>query len=126
MRKNILRGTLGASLGILFCLSAGAQTPFRKPAIVEAVNESRLVTLAGNIHPLATPQNDRGPVDDSLPLDHLLLQLKRTPEQDAAARKFLDEQQDPQSPNYHHWLTAQEFGDRFGASDLDVETVSHW
>ncbi len=44
----------------------------------------------------------------------MLLQLQRSPEQELALRQFLDELQTPGSPNYHKWLTAQEFGDRFG------------
>lgn len=126
MSKNIVRVALQASLGILLCLGASAQTQFRRPAIAQSVDEMRLITLPGNTHPLATAQNDRGRADDNLQLDHLLLQLKRSPEQDEAARRFLDEQQNPQSPNYHQWLTAQQFGERFGVTDQDIATVTHW
>jgi hypothetical protein len=71
----------------------------RGPAIGQAVDESKLVTLLGNVHPQANRQNDRGAVDDDLQMDHLLLQLKRPPETELQLRNFLDSQQtDPQIP----------------------------
>ena len=128
MCKKTARVVLLATFGIgaLFCFSARAQTPYRAPLVMQAVDESELVTLYGNTRPEANFQNDRGLVDDSLLLDHLLLQLKRSPEQEAAVQKFLDEQQDPQSPNYHQWLTAAQFGERFGTAEQDLETVAQW
>jgi subtilase family serine protease len=104
----------------VFCLAA------RVPAIAQAVDESKLVRLQGNVRPEANAENDRGLVDDNLQLDHLLLQLKRSPELEAAAQEFLDSQQDPQSPNYHQWLTAAEFGERFGPAQADLEVVTRW
>src|ERR1700683_2852154 len=64
--------------GALFYFAASAQTSRRSPAITRAVDESRLASLAGNVRPEANAENDRGMVDDHLPLDHLLLQLKRS------------------------------------------------
>ena len=96
------------------------------PAITTRIDESKLVSLRGNVRPEATAANDRGAVADSLPLDHLLLQLKRTPEVEAEAQKFIDSLQDPQSPNYHKWITAAEFGERFGAAPQDVEAITRW
>ena len=34
--------------------------------VVQSVNEGKLVSLAGNTHPSATAENDRGAVSDSL------------------------------------------------------------
>ncbi len=128
MFQRIGRAALALSLGTgaLVYFAASAQTSRRSPAIAQAVDESRLVSLNGNVRPEANAENDRGLVDDNLRLDHLLLQLKRPPETEAAARKFLDSQQDPQSPNYHQWLTAAEFGKRFGTVEQDLGTVTGW
>ena len=41
-------------------------------------------------------------------------------------QQLLDDQQNRQSPNFHHWLTAAEFGARFGATDSDVQRVAGW
>ena len=94
--------------------------------ITEAINESTLVTLAGNTRPEATAANDRGAVADSLPMEHLWLQLRRSPEQEQALEKYLDELQDPKSPNYHHWLTAQEFAARYGLAQGDLAKITGW
>jgi subtilase family serine protease len=56
----------------------------------------------------------------------MLLVLKRNPEQEVAMRKLLDDQQDKLSPIYHKWLMPDEFGQRFGASDQDLQIVTGW
>ena len=94
--------------------------------ITESVNESKLVVLPGNTHPQAIVNNDRGPVADSLPMQHLWLQLKRSPDQQAALDQYTAELSDPNSSNYHKWLTAAEFGQQFGVSEADLDTVSTW
>jgi subtilase family serine protease len=106
------------------CVSAQANiVPSR---ITHAVDESRLTVLHGNTHPLARPEFDRGAAPASLPMDRMLLVLKRSPEQEAALEKFMAEQQDPSSPNYHHWLSPQEFGQQFGPADQDIQTITSW
>ncbi|PYX36651.1 MAG: peptidase S53, partial [Acidobacteria bacterium] len=97
-----------------------------QPRIMQAVDDAQLSTLRGNTHPLALARFDRGAAPASLPLDRMLLVLKRSPEQDAALSGLLDEQQDKSSPNYHKWLTPEEFGKRFGPADADVQTVTSW
>jgi subtilase family serine protease len=128
MRYKVPKAALAAALtgGSLFYFAARAQTSRRSPAITQAVDESKLVRLAGNVRREANSENDRGPVEDSLQLDHLLLQLKRPAETEAAAEQFLDSQQDRQSPNYHQWLTAAQFGERFGATTQDIAAITGW
>src|SRR5258708_25551417 len=59
-------------------------------------------------------------------MQRMLLVLKRTPQQDFALRTLLDDQQDKASPNYHKWLTPDEFGVQFGPSDQDMQLVTGW
>ncbi len=59
-------------------------------------------------------------------MDRMLLVLKRSPEQSSALQALLDAQQDKSSINYHQWLTPDQFGQRFGASDQDIQTVVSW
>jgi subtilase family serine protease len=40
--------------------------------------------------------------------------------------KLLADQQDPKSAQYHQWLTAQEFSERFGVNPQEFEKVSDW
>src|SRR5579871_1161799 len=97
-----------------------------QPRITRAVDEAQLATLKGNTHPLARAQFDRGAAAPTLALARMLLVLKRSPEQEAALITLLDQQQDKSSPNYHKWLTPEEFGKRFGPADADLQTVTGW
>jgi hypothetical protein len=94
--------------------------------IVAKVDENVRVTLRGNTHPLAQPQFDRGVAPPDLPMARMLLVLKRSAEQEAALQKLLDDQQDLGSARYHQWLTSDQFGQQFGPSDQDIQTVAAW
>jgi hypothetical protein len=94
--------------------------------ISEAISETKLVTLAGNTRPEATAANDRGPVDDSFPMEHLWLQLRRSPEREQALESYIDQLSDRHSPNFHHWLTAKQVGERYGLAQEDLATITGW
>lgn len=111
---------------LVLCVYASAQTSGPKSLIPQAVDETNLTLLKGNTHPLARPEFDRGPAAPSLPMEHMLLLLMRSPEQEAALQTLLNEQQDKSSPNYHKWLTPDDFGLQFGPSDQDIQTVTRW
>ncbi len=103
----------------------GAQSQPRA-LITEPISETKLVVLAGNTRPEATAANDRGPVADNFPMEHMLLQLRRSPEQEQVLDKYIAEIEDPRSPNYHHWLTAQEMREKYGLAAQDIETITNW
>src|SRR5260370_34801680 len=96
------------------------------PRIVQAINQADRVALAGNTHPEARAANDRGPVENAFAMEHMLLQLKRSPEQELAVQQFLNELQTQGSPNFNHWLTAQKFGERFGVANSDIGAITIW
>ena len=124
MARSRAVALLFSTLSILILsTSALAQAPI---LITQTVDESKLVTLAGNTRPEATAKNDRGVVSDTLLLDHMLLQLKRSPQQERALRQYIDSLQNRHSPNYHHWLTAKQFGKRFGLATQDLGTITQW
>ncbi len=100
--------------------------PVARPLITQAVNEGQVTKLKGNTHPLARPEFDLGSAPATLPMQRMLLVLKRSPEQQLALRKLLDDQQDRHSPNYHKWLTPEEFGQKFGPTDADMQAITGW
>jgi hypothetical protein len=110
----------------LLPLRSFAQTTPTQARLTQAVDESQLVILKGNTYPMARAQYDRGPAPSSLPMNRMLLVLRRSPEQEAALEQLLDQQQDQSSPNYHRWLTPQQFGQQFGPADQDIQTVTSW
>jgi len=93
---------------------------------IAAIDNTKMTTLRGNVHPLARSEFDRGPAPTSLSLDHILLVLQRSPEQQAALETLLAQQQDPSSPNYHKWLTPEQFGQQFGPSTQDIQKITAW
>jgi subtilase family serine protease len=107
-------------------MAAGQQAATVPARITQSVDMENLVTLRGNTHPLARPEYDQGAAPDSLPTERMLLVLQRSAEQEATLRKLLDEQQIKSSPNYHMWLTPEQFGQQFGPADADIQAVTDW
>src|SRR5208337_1776345 len=97
-----------------------------RPRVVEAVDNARRITLSGNVHPLARAEFDRGVVADSQPMNRVLLLLKRGDDQEAALQDYLGQQQSKSSPNFHAWLTPEQFGAQFGPAAADVQTITSW
>jgi Pro-kumamolisin, activation domain/Bacterial Ig-like domain (group 3) len=97
-----------------------------QPLITQAIDESQLTVLKGNVHALAKPVFDIGTAPATLPMERMLLVLKRSPEQEYALRTLLDNQQDKHSPNYHKWLTPEQFGKQFGPTDSDIQIITTW
>jgi subtilase family serine protease len=116
---------LSAFLLILPGLAA-AQGNSARPRVTDRVDEAQLAVLQGNTHPLARTQFDQGSAPPSLPMDRMHLVLKRSPEQEAALRDLLEQQQDKSSPNYHKWLTPDQVGQQFGPADQDIQAVTSW
>ena len=94
--------------------------------IIRPIDESEFVRLAGSSHPHSAPAVDRGPVSETMPLGRITLFFSRSSAQQAALDQLLVEQHDPASRNYHQWLTPEEFGDRFGMAQADVDIVAAW
>jgi len=110
----------------IFVPANAEQPPVVLPLITHRVDEAQRTVLRGNTHPLARPQFDRGAAPPDLPMKRMLLVLKRSPEQDAGLLSLLDDQQDKNSPNYHKWLTPDDFGKSFGPADQDMQTIVKW
>ena len=98
----------------------------RRPLIAEPVNNTRLHTLSGNTRPEAVAQNDLGAVPDGLSMDHMQLQLQRSAAQEQALQQFIDQLHNSKSPNFHKWMTAEQFGQAYGAAQQDVNTITLW
>ncbi|HXJ90375.1 MAG TPA: protease pro-enzyme activation domain-containing protein [Candidatus Binatia bacterium] len=129
MTRKILALTAAAMLAALLAipgLSVLAANPGPRVLITQPVNNAQTVTLYGNTRPEANARFDRGRVADTLPLNHMLLQLKRAPEMESAFEAYIDLLTDKSSPNFRHWLTAAEQGEQFGVAQQDIDAVSAW
>jgi subtilase family serine protease len=112
--------------GVAVCLFASLAQAQSAPQITAALDESKTVSLPGNVRPEVSAQNDRGRVSDDFAMEGMQLLLKRPAAQEAALEKSIDDMQNPTSPRYHQWLTAQQIGERFGVANGDVSTVTSW
>ncbi|MGA9980831.1 MAG: S53 family peptidase [Candidatus Sulfotelmatobacter sp.] len=100
-----------------------AEAPDR---IAGSIDSSQMVVLRSQIQRRALPQFDQGRVDGSFQLSDVKLAIVPSPSQVKALKQLLEEQQDPKSPNFHKWLTPQEYADRFGLSHNDVQKTTAW
>jgi uncharacterized protein (TIGR03437 family) len=112
----------GAVFLAVFAVTASAQ----QARIAGPVNNLQRMTLQGHIHPNARAEFDQGRVSPSLEMDSMSVMLAPSPAQQADLNQLLAAQQTPGSPSYHHWLSPEDFAQRFGASPSDIQTVSAW
>ena len=113
------------TLGLASSLQAAVATP-QRPLITQQLDENLRVTIKGNTRPEANAANDRGPVADAFQMEHMLLQLQRSADQEQAVEEFIDQLHNPASSNFHQWLTAQEFGETFGLAGEDLNVIATW
>ncbi|PWT99958.1 MAG: hypothetical protein C5B51_26120 [Terriglobia bacterium] len=94
--------------------------------ITGRIDNARRVGLSGHIHPKATAENDEGAVDSGMVLPNVTLVLKPSAAQQSDLEQFLADQQNPSSPDFHRWLTPDQFADRFGVSQADIDRIVSW
>jgi subtilase family serine protease len=125
MLRSKRSSLLFSSLLLAFTAAAGASAQ-KARLITRAVDESHVVTMSGNTRPEATAENDLGLVPDSTPALNLQMVLKRSPASQAAFEQYISDQQNPSSPLFHKWLSADQVGTMFGPAPEDVATVTAW
>jgi Pro-kumamolisin, activation domain len=54
------------------------------------------------------------------------LQLRRPAAQEQALTTLIDQLHDPNSPNYHQWLSTEQLGAQFGPAASDIQTITNW
>jgi len=127
-RSPLWKGALlSLPIAVALGMPGAAQTQSAaQPLITRPVDESSLVTLRGNVHPMARPQFDRGPAPASLGAQRQLLVLKRSPRQEMMLGQYLASVEDKNSPNFHHFLTPKQFGQQYGPAPEDVAQIVSW
>jgi len=128
-----LLSLLSASILVTAAVFAGTPPPVlgEAPAlplarITQRIDETSLIPLHGNTHPLAVAKFDMGAAPAIMPANRLLLVLRRSAQQEADLQTYLVSVQNSGSENYRKWLTPEDFGKRFGVSDADLAVVQTW
>jgi uncharacterized protein (TIGR03437 family) len=126
MRTKYVSACIAVVSALLWAASAMAQSS----RIIQAPDNRLRTVLTGHLHPKAQAAalagNDQGRVSPSLALPYITVALAPSAGQQAELEKLLVDQQTPGSPNYHHWLTPEEYGQRFGVSDADLGKITQW
>jgi subtilase family serine protease len=94
--------------------------------ITGPIDSSQMIRLPGHADPKALPQYDQGPVEPSFQFGRVTLVMAPSPSQQVALNLLLAQQQDRSSPNYHKWLTPEQFAERFGVSQGDISKITAW
>lgn len=92
--------------------------------ILRQASASRpLIGRPGQVPPLVSSSAYQGPKD---PTETISLNLAFQIADQAGLQETLHDLYDLTSPNYHHWLTPQQFGVRFGRSPQEIQQASSW
>ena len=90
------------------------------------IDDSRSVALPGHVSPRINAALDQGPAAQSMDLPYVTLVLGPSAGQQADLDRLSAQQQDPSSPDYHRWLTPEQYADRFGVSRADIDKMVTW
>jgi len=90
------------------------------------IDDNDTVVVHGNVPPQAEAKDDRGQSDRNLKYEKMILLLQPRSSARDSIERLVSDLNDPASPNYHQWLTPEQFGKRFGISDDDLSDVTGW
>lgn len=124
--RKFLATSVKANAALIVLSAFSGMASAQQNRITRPIDNQERVTLTGHIHPKATPANDRGRVAPTLKLSYVTLEFSKSASQKADLTQLLADQQNPRSANYHHWLTPEQYADRFGLSQNDLNAVKTW
>jgi pro-kumamolisin-like protein len=121
-----LTGFLAGALLFVMPGLVAAQDVAAQPRIGAQVEDGRLAVVRGNVHPLARPQYDQGKTDPSFKLERVTMMFQPTAAQQADLDALLAGQQNSTAPNFRQWLTPEQYADRFGIAQSDLNKITAW
>jgi subtilase family serine protease len=122
--RRLTCGWLAACALAFTSISMVAQTPSVR--IRTEINSSEMSQIKSLQQPLARAEFDAGRVPPDTRLNGMSIVFKRSAAQEAALEALLAAQQDPTSPQYHQWLSPDQFAARFGMAQADLDKVQTW
>ena len=122
MKLFLFTGVVGALAPVLF---GASQAPKR---LSSSINDTETFVLKGNTRPVVTSglAQDQGPVPGSQTMPRMSLHFTLTAAQQADLTQLLAAQQNRRSPQFHKFLTPEQYADRFGLNGADIEKVTAW
>ncbi|WP_263352535.1 protease pro-enzyme activation domain-containing protein [Acidicapsa acidisoli] len=124
---------LPLSLSVSVLLAGGApiaqaagQAPAPTARVAAEINGSQMTALPNSKRSLALAQYDTGRLSPATKLQGISISFSRSESQEASLKALMAAQQNPSSPQYHQWLTPDQFAAQFGMSDADLAKVQTW
>ena len=111
---------------VFFLAASGSTQSASRDRIPYSVDSAHIASIRGSAHPLARPQFDQGRVSPEQQLSGVALTFRLSASQQADLRELLRQQQDRSSPNYHRWLTPEQYAAHFGMTSNDLAKVTSW
>ncbi len=96
------------------------------PRITGVIDPLMRQNLPRDVPAMVAGGADRGPVADSLALQHMVLVLKPSAAQLQSLGTLTTAQQTPGSPLYHHWLTTAQYRQAFAPPAADIDRLTSW
>ncbi len=100
-----------------------AQLPRR---LTSGIQDESTVRLAGHTKTAVATAQDHGELSSAQMLEEMALDFKPTAQQTEDLDQLLRQQQDHSSPQFHKFLTPEEYGARFGLHAADIAQVTAW
>jgi len=114
---RLAAGTLLALASLLSGAAAAAQV---------SAGTHGLRAIPDHVPSWASERNVIEAVPPEEKLKGMTMVLARHPDRQLAFEKLLADQQDPSSPEYQHWLSSDEIGERFGLSTEELDSITGW
>jgi hypothetical protein len=123
--QRYLLASMSLIMALVLTLSTAARAEL--PALItKPIDPAQRKSLGNSVPPMAALATDRGHVDGATPMKDLVLMMQPSKAQSAALKKQIDDMHNATSPNFHKWLTPEQFAAQYGASDADLKTVTAW
>lgn len=123
-RSVMTRVTLSVFSSLLF--SQEVPSGIRRTPLPEGGADASRISRIRNVHPSTARATRIAPAEPDTMIENLVLHLETTPEQKAELEDLIEQQSDPASPNFHKYLTPQEFAERFGVGAAELTAVTTW
>lgn len=117
-----------AGFGIVCMALILSGAPVSNQRIRTRIADGETVVLHGNTRPAVERGlvRDEGRVAPSLMLPRIFLSFTMSSAQQGELDELLKSQQDRRSPQYHRFLTPEQYAARFGMDDGDIQQVVTW
>ena len=99
---------------------------FPTARVQSRVDNTQRALLPGHTLPILRNATDLGRLPAETAMNHLIMVLRASPEQEHGLRTLIDQQLDKKHANFHQWMTPEQFGAHFGVDDSDIAQITNW